>query len=64
MKHRVRTHRWLEGRLHVLDDWFETLAEAMAHATDTEGHMIKIYNPEGNLLETKHNIQVPPPAYA
>jgi hypothetical protein len=64
MQHRVRVHRWVEGRLQVLDDWFDSLEQAMAHATGTDGHMIKIYNPEGSLLDTKHNVQVPTPVYA
>lgn len=55
-KHRVREHHWLEGRLEVIDSWFESLEEAMGFANKSKGHQIKIYNPDGNILENRHNL--------
>jgi methylaspartate ammonia-lyase len=55
-KHRVRTHHWLEGRLEVLDNWFESLEEALGFADSSEAHHIKIYNPDGGIRENRQQV--------
>jgi hypothetical protein len=51
-KHRVRTHKWINGVLEVLDDWFETFEDAMDHATKSGAQSAKIYNPDGDLVHS------------
>lgn len=48
-KHHVRSHFWLNGVLNTVEQFFDTLEEAIAHANDSEAHTIKVYSPEGEL---------------
>ena len=51
-KHHVKKHHWVEGSLHVVDTFFETLEEAIAFANDSDAHTTKVYNPDGELCYT------------
>jgi hypothetical protein len=52
MKHRVRTHHWRNGRLEVLDNWFDSLEEAMGFANSSDGHSVKVYDPSGAIIHS------------
>jgi truncated hemoglobin YjbI len=51
--HRVRKHHWKEGILSVIDEWFETMEEALNHANSSDAHSVKVFNPLG---EVAHSI--------
>ena len=51
-KHHVKKHHWVEGSLHVVDTFFETLEEAMMDATSSDAHVVKVYNTDGELVHT------------
>jgi hypothetical protein len=53
MKHRVRTHNWKDGRLEVLDYWFEQIEEALGFADNqTDAYHIKVFNDQGSAIKT------------
>lgn len=52
-KHHVKKHHWVEGSMHVVDTFFETLEEAIAHADASDAHTTKVYNPDGELVHVK-----------
>jgi hypothetical protein len=58
-KHRVRTHHWTNGILETLDHFFDSLDEANLISGNVDAHTIKVYDPEGNLLDTKQSSAVP-----
>ena len=58
-KHHVRSHFWQNGILNTVEHFFDTLEEAMTHADESDAHTIKIYDPEGNLLDSKVSTAVP-----
>jgi len=53
-RHHVRTHHWINGALSTVENFFETLEEAMAHATASDAHIVKVYGPEGQLEHIKN----------
>jgi hypothetical protein len=48
-KHHVKSHYWKNGMLSTIENFFETLEEAIAYADSSEAHTIKVYSPEGEL---------------
>jgi len=52
-KHRVKTHRWERGILQTLEHWFESLEEATLFFNNVAAHTVKIYHPNGNLIDSK-----------
>jgi len=52
-KHHVRSHHWVDGILSTVENFFETLEEAVAHAEGSEAHTVKVYSPEGELQFVK-----------
>ena len=51
-KHRVRTHHWIEGKLSVIDLWFEQIVEALSFADNSDAHTVKVYNEHGILVKS------------
>jgi flagellar biosynthesis/type III secretory pathway chaperone len=51
-KHRVREHRWNNGILDVMDHWFESFNEANDFAQNSDAHSSKLYNEDGEILNT------------
>jgi hypothetical protein len=43
MVHRVRTHRWINGRLEVKDAFFEHEYQALDFANNADGDSVKVY---------------------
>ena len=54
-KHRVRRHVWKEGRLHIIDDWFNNFEEALLHSKNNESHSYKIFD-ENNVVIASNSI--------
>lgn len=53
--HKVRTHRWINGFLEVVEHLFENEADAMYHArTSTTGN-VKVFNTTENVLIHSQN---------
>ena len=48
-KHHVRSHHWEGGILKTVENFFDTLEEAIAHANESDAHTVKVYNPDGEL---------------
>jgi hypothetical protein len=48
-KHHVRQHHWINGTLATVEHFFDSLAEAIAHANESEAHTVKVYDEEGQL---------------
>ena len=45
MSHRVRTHSWIDGLLHIKDRLFDELEEALGFAKEQDSaHSIKVYD--------------------
>jgi truncated hemoglobin YjbI len=55
-KYRVRTHHWNEdGELSTLDRWLGDLQDAIDHAIDSLCDRFKIYDEDGNLIESSND---------
>jgi hypothetical protein len=50
MAHHVKHHHWIDGVLETVEHFIEDLEEAIAHATESEAHTVKVYNAEGELV--------------
>ena len=48
--HLVRSHHWINGVLSTVEHFFETLEEAIEHASESEAHTIKVYDNQGQLM--------------
>ena len=48
--HHVRSHHWINGVLSTVEHFFETLEEAIEHASKSEAHTIKVYDNQGQLM--------------
>ena len=59
--HKVKKHHWVDGVLKTIEHHFNTLEEAMAHATSSDAHVVKVYNTDGELV---HNTQSTGDTYA
>jgi hypothetical protein len=52
-KHRVKTHRWERGVLQTLEHWFDTIEEAQLFSGNVDAHAVKVYNPDGEIVESR-----------
>jgi hypothetical protein len=52
-KHRVKTHRWERGVLQTLEHWFDSLEEATLFSGNVDAHSVKVYHPNGELLDSR-----------
>jgi hypothetical protein len=50
MKHRARTHTWINGILRTVEHEFELLEDAIEFIGKTPAHVIKIFNEFGELV--------------
>jgi hypothetical protein len=51
MKHKVRSHRWHNGRLRVTEMEFDSFEEAQAHAESRFGSdSVKVYDENSELV--------------
>jgi len=65
MAHRVRTHRWKQGRLEVKDAFFEILAEALAFAHCLkDADSIKVFGHKNQLIHDIHHNEDSSDSYA
>jgi len=55
-KHRVTTHSWENGILKNIGQVFDTLADAMSFAKRADAHSVKIYDADGSLVHSAHNV--------
>lgn len=55
MKHRLRTHKWEQGKLHYKDTWFFDLPSALAEAEEAICDFFKIFDELGELLYSGGN---------
>lgn len=61
-KHHVKIHSWKHGELSTVETLVSTLEDAMVmfaqhhdhHSTNSDGHTIKIYNSDGDLVHSVH----------
>jgi hypothetical protein len=51
-KHKLKIHRWKNGRLETTEHFFDTLEDAQLLARSTDGHSYKIYNDLDELVES------------
>jgi hypothetical protein len=69
-KHTVKTHSWVGGILHTVENFFDsieeaiehTVAQAAKHGNSSDSHSIKIYNDQGELVQ--HVNSLPSTTYA
>jgi predicted component of type VI protein secretion system len=52
-KHRVKTHRWDRGVLQTFEHWFDSLEEAQLFSGNVNAHAVKVYNPDGEIIESR-----------
>ena len=63
--HRVRTHHWRLGRLEVKDQIFETEAEALSFANQTENaNSVKVFDHTGELTHIIVEVSISTESYA
>jgi hypothetical protein len=53
-KHHVKKHHWHNGALKTVEHFFDTIEEALEHATSSTASVVKVYNTDGELV---HNTQ-------
>ena len=51
-KHKVKKHHWENGFLKTVETFFDTVEEALEHATSSDAHVVKVYNTDGELVHT------------
>jgi len=49
-KHKVKTHHWEHGFLKTVETFFDTVEEALEHATSSDAHTVKVYNTDGEVV--------------
>ena len=54
-KHHVKHHHWTGGVLKTVEHFFNSLEEAIKHASDSDAHTVKVYSPEGELVHVHSN---------
>jgi len=54
-RHRVKSWYWKEGKLSVLEHWFESVDEAMDFGTTVAASDVKVFDPEGMLIHAQDN---------
>ena len=52
-KHRVKTHRWERGVLQTFEHWFDSLEEATLFSSNVDAHTVKVYNPDGEVIDSR-----------
>jgi len=55
-RHKVRTHLWIGGILHVEELMFDSITEAMDHVSHGRHHGAKITDEQGQVVYTVGNI--------
>jgi hypothetical protein len=58
-KHKVRAHHWKNGRLETVDHFFDSIEEAKIFVITTSAHTSKIYDEDGELLDTVISTAIP-----
>jgi hypothetical protein len=53
--HKVKTHHWHDGVLHTVEHVFESLEEALGFAGSADGHSVKVYNADDQLVHQTNN---------
>ena len=53
--HKVKKHRWVNGILHATEHFFESLEEALGFAGSADGHSVKVYNADDQLVHQINN---------
>lgn len=48
---KVRAHSWIDGLLTTVEHLFDSQEEAVKHAKNSDGHHIKVYNENNELLQ-------------
>jgi len=64
MKHKVRSHHWYDGILHIKDFIFETLEEALGFSQTIDAHHIKIYDEDDQVVHEAQHHGAPANTYA
>ena len=54
--HKVRTHRWINGFLEVVEQLFEHESDAMYYARTTPSSSVKVFGVEGELIHVEKNV--------
>jgi methylmalonyl-CoA mutase cobalamin-binding subunit len=58
-KHKVKKHHWENGFLKTVETFFDTVEEALEHATSSDAHVVKVYNTDGEVVHTEIGSIVP-----
>ena len=58
-KHHVTTHHWSDGQLETVFFEFENFEEAVAFAENSDRDCVKIYDADGQLLDSVFNSPEP-----
>jgi hypothetical protein len=58
-KHNVKSHHWRHGILETIDHFFDSFEESLLFANNVDAHMVKIYSPDGELLNSIASPAVP-----
>jgi hypothetical protein len=53
MGHRVKRHNWINGTLQTLENFFESLEDAMAFVETVDFHTIKVYDADNELVHVQ-----------
>ena len=61
MKHRLKVHRWREGKLHTDEYLFETVYECKHFLKSIEFQLAKIFDEIGDLIEEIGHLDDPCP---
>jgi len=58
-KHRVRAHRWVDGILSTFEHLFDNAEDATSFASSMDAHVVKVYDPDGNVISSKQSTVTP-----
>ena len=50
MKHKVRTHSWVNGLLKTVEKEFDELEDAIEHANNITAHVVKVIDELGETI--------------
>jgi len=59
MGHKVKRHNWINGTLQTLEDFFESLDEAMEFIGTVDFHTIKVYDADNELVHVQTASGIP-----
>ena len=48
----VKIHKWIDGVLHVIHHFFDSLFEAKKFTNDLDNGRFKVYNEHGHLVDS------------